>query len=76
MMVQKGGLKRNASSAEQSRSQKMWSTIQSNVSEDSIDKDIHHESTGQRKAMKYLKESCYYRIKCAIANPLAALVWK
>ena len=26
----------------------------SNVPGDSIDKDIHHESTGQRKAMKHL----------------------
>ena len=76
MMVQKGGLKRNASSAEQSRCQKMWSAIQSNVSEDSIDKDIHHERTGQREAMKYLRESCYHRIECSAANSLAALMWK
>ena len=31
-----------------------------NVPRDSIDKDTHHESTGQRKAIKYL----------------AALMWK
>ena len=49
MRVQEGGLRRNASLAEQSRGQKVWSAIQSNVLEDSIDKDTHHESTGQRE---------------------------
>ena len=49
MRVQEGGPRRNASLAEQSRGQKVWSAIQSNVSEDSIDKDTHHESTGQRE---------------------------
>ena len=44
----------------------------SNVLGDSIDKDIHHESTGQRKVMKYLRENCYHRIECSIANSLAA----
>ena len=54
--VQEGGLRRNASLAKQSRGQKVWSTIQSNVSGDSIDKGTHHESIGQREAMKYLRE--------------------
>ena len=49
MRVQEGGPRRNASLAEQSRGQKVWSAIQSNVSEDSIDKDTYHESTGQRE---------------------------
>ena len=40
----------------------------SNVPGDSIDEDIHHESTGQRKVMKYLKEN--------VANSLAALMRK
>ena len=69
MRVHEGGPRRNASSTKQNRGQKVWFVIQSNIPEDSIDKDIHHESTGQREAMKYLKESCYYRIKCAITNP-------
>ena len=55
MMVQKGGSRRNASSAEQSRGQKVQSAIQINVPRDSVNKDIHHKSTGQREAMKYLK---------------------
>ena len=45
MRVQEGGPRRNASSVEQSRGQKVWFAIQSNVSGDSIDKDTHHEST-------------------------------
>ena len=48
----------------------------SNVPGDSIDEDIHYESTGQRKAMKYLRESCYHRIECFVANSLAALMRK
>ena len=34
----------------------------SNILGDSIDEDIHYESTRQRKAMKYLRENCYHRI--------------
>ena len=76
MMVQKDGARRNASSVEQSRGQKVRSALQSNVLRGSIDKEIHHESTGQREAMKYLRESCYHRIEYSIANSLAALMWK
>ena len=54
----------------------MWSAIQSNVLGDSIDKDTHHESTGQREVMKYLRESYYHCIEYFIANSLAALMWK
>ena len=52
----------------------MWFAIQSSIPEDFIDKDTHHESTRQMKVMKYLRESCYYRIECSIANSLAALM--
>ena len=55
MMVQKSGSRRNASSAKQSRGQKVQSAIQINVPGDSVNKDIHHKSTGQREAMKYLR---------------------
>ena len=47
-----------------------------NVLGDSIDKDMHHESTEQRKTMKYLRESCYHHIECFVANSLAALMKK
>ena len=76
MRIQESGPRRNASSAKQSRGKKVWSAIQSNVSGDSIDKDTHHESTGQKEAMKYLKESCYHRIESSAANSLVTLMWK
>ena len=59
---------------EQSRGPKVWSAIQGNVPGDSIDKDTHHESTGQREAVKYLRESYYHRIECSVTNSLAALI--
>ena len=44
--VQESGPKRTASTDEQSKGPKMWYAIQSNVSEDSNDKDTYHEGTG------------------------------
>ena len=73
MMVREGGLRRDASSAKQSRGQRVRSAIQINVLGISVDKDARHGSIG---AMKYLRESCYYRIKCSVANSLAALMRK
>ena len=43
---------------------------------DSIDKDTHHESIGQREAMKYLRESLYHHIEYSVANSLATLMRK
>ena len=76
MRVQESGPRRNASLDEQGRGQKVWSAIQSNILGDSIGKDTHHESTGQREAMQYLRESYYHRIKYFVTNSLAALMWK
>ena len=76
MMIQKSGSRRNAFSVEHSRGQNVWFAIQSNVLEDFIDKDIYHESLGQREAMKYLRESYYHCIECFVANSLTALMWK
>ena len=76
MRVQKSDLRRNASLAEQNRGQKVWSAIKSNVLENSIDKDKYQEGTGQREAIKYLRESCYHNIECFVANLLAALMRK
>ena len=53
--VQESGPRRNASSAEQSRGLKVWSAIQGNVIGDSIDKNTHHEGTGQKGSVKYLR---------------------
>ena len=76
MMVQEGGPRRDASSAEQSRGRKVWFVIQSNVLRASIDKDAHHGSMGQMGAMKYLRENCYHCIECFVTNSLAALMSK
>ena len=67
---------RNASSAEQARAQKVWSTIQSNVLGDSIVKHTYTKSTRQREAMKYLRESYYHCIECFVAYSLAVLMRK
>ena len=74
MMVQEGGPRRNASSAEQSKGQKVRSTIKSNVLGNSTVKNKYKEGKGQREAMKYLRESSYHRIECSTANSLAALM--
>ena len=55
MTIQEGGPRRNASSAEQSRGQKVQSDTKSNVPGDSTNDDKYPEGTGQREAMKYLK---------------------
>ena len=74
--VPEGSLKRNASSAEQSKGSKVWSAIQDNVLGDSINNDTHHEDIRQREIMKYLRESYYYHIECSVTNSLTALIWK
>ena len=74
MRVQKSDLRRNASSVEQSQGQKMRSVIKSNILDNSTDEDKYQEGTGQREAMKYLRESCYHHIECSAANSLTALM--
>ena len=76
MIVQEGGLRRNASSTEQSRGQKVRFAIKSNIPGNSIVNDKYQEGTAQREAMKYLRESCYHYIECSAANSLATLMWK
>ena len=76
MRVKKSDPRRNASSVEQSRDHKVWYDIKSNVLDNSTDEDKYQKGTGQREAMKYLRESCYHRIKCSAANSLAALMRK
>ena len=55
MIIQKGGSRRNASSAKQSRGQNIQFDIKSNVPDNFTDEDKYQERTGHRKAMKYLK---------------------
>jgi len=76
MMVQEGGLRRNAFLVEQNRGQKVQSAIKSNAPGNSTVKDKYQEGTGQREVMKYLRESCYHCIEYSTTNSLAALMWK
>ena len=65
--------------AGQSRGQIVWSDIRSNSLDDSTNVDKYSEGTRQREAMKYLKGKlllAYHRIKCSVANFLAALMWR
>ena len=66
----------NASSAEQSQGTRVWFAIQGNVTRDSIGKDKHHRSIGQKEAIKYLKESCYHHIEYSVTNFLVTLMRK
>ena len=54
----------------------MCSIVQCDVPGRSIDEDMIFEHTGQMKAGKYLRESCYHRIECSTINSLAALMRK
>ena len=43
MITQEGGPRRNATSTMQSRGQKVWSAIKSNISDHSMDEDKYQE---------------------------------
>ena len=49
---------------------------QSDLLENSNDRNVHHKHTRKMGTQKYLKESCYHRIKYFVANSLAALMRK
>ena len=55
MTIREGYPRRNTSSTEQNRGQKVWFDTKRNVLNDSTDKDKYPEGIGQREAMKYLK---------------------
>ena len=54
----------------------MCSVVQGDVPGNFVDKDMFYEHIGQMGAGKYLRESCYHRIKCSTTNFLAALMWR
>ena len=66
----------NASSAKQSRGQKVRSDTESNVPDNSTIDDKYQEGTRQREVVKCLRESCYHRIKCFVVNSLTAFMWR
>ena len=64
------------SSGKQSKDQEVCFVIQSNIPENSINKDMHYEGTKQMGAEKYLRESYYHRIEYSVTNSLATLMRK
>ena len=54
----------------------MYPIIQGDIPVNSIDKDMHYEHIGGMGVKKYLRENCYHRIECSIANSLTALMRK
>ena len=55
---------------------KCISYVQSDFPGNSTDRDVYYERIGEMEAQKYLRESCYHRIECSVANFLAALMRK
>ena len=49
---------------------------QSNLPGSSNNRDVRHKRTRKMGTKKYQRESYYYRIKCSVANSLAALMRK
>ena len=54
----------------------VYPIVQSDLPENSTNKDVNYERTGGMEAQKYLRESCCHRIECFVANFLAALMRK
>ena len=64
-MAQERELRIKTSLASQSRGQKRWSVVKSNVLGNSIDMDKHYRDIGQERVQNILVESyCRHRIKC------------
>ena len=57
MIIQEIGLRRNASSTDQSRGQKVQSDTKSDILDDSIDEDKYPKGTGKREVLKYLERN-------------------
>ena len=49
---------------------------QSDLLGNATERDVPYERIGRMGTQKYLRESCYHRIKCSAANFLAALMWR
>ena len=75
-MAQEGESRINTSLASQSRGQKRWSVVQSNILGSTIGTDKHYKDIGQEIVQNFLEESYCHRIKCTVANSLATLMWR
>ena len=54
----------------------MCSNDESDLHRNSNDRDVPHEHTRMKGTQKYLRKSCYHRIKCIESIFLAALCGK
>ena len=54
----------------------VYSNNQNNLSRNSIDGDMPHKSVRRKETRKYLRKSCYHRIKCTAVIFLAAFMWR
>ena len=57
-------------------SSNMCSNDESDLYRGSSDRDVPHEHTRRKGIQKYLRKSCYHRIKCIEATLLAAFMWR
>ena len=49
---------------------------ESDLHRSSSNRDVPYEHTRRKGTQKYLRKSCYYRIKCTETTFLAAFIWK
>ena len=49
---------------------------QSDFPGSSNDRDVRHKRIRKMGTQKYLRENCYHRIECSVANSLTALMRK
>ena len=54
----------------------VYPIVQSDLSENSTNRDMRYERTRGMEAQKYLRKDCCHRIKCSTANFLATLMWR
>ena len=54
----------------------MYSSNKSDSPRSSNDRDTPHKHTRKQETQKYLRESCYHRIKCTAATFFAAFMWR
>ena len=54
----------------------MYSSNQNDPPRSSNVRDVPHKHTRRKKTQKYLRESCYHRIKCTAPTFLVAFIWR
>ena len=54
----------------------MYSNNYGDLPRNSSDRDVHYERTRRRGTQRYLRESCYHRVKSTATTFLATFMWK